>query len=86
MGYGIGIGVRDREWVRDREYGVVQGVRGEQGLGYGWVVVRVVGCMEWGKRVGLGWDWVGLGYGWVGIRDGGGVCTGVLGMGRFWVR
>ena len=54
------------------------------GLWYGWV-----GCMGWGKRVGIGRVGVGLGYGWVGVRDGGGVCTGVfgkwvgLGYGRF---
>ena len=60
-----GGGVRDREEVRDREDGMVQGVwlRGGQGLGYGWVVVRWVGCMRWGKRVGMGWGTGGLGYG-----------------------
>ena len=55
---------------------MVQGVWFRAGLGvgrdwgmgvlwYGWV-----GCMGWGKRVGMRAG-VGLGYGWVGVRDGG---------------
>ena len=73
-------GVRDRDGVRYREYGVVQGVWLSAGLGvgrdwgtgglwYGWA-----GCMGWGKRVGMkaGWTGIGdgLGYGWVGVRVG----------------
>ena len=63
---------------------MVQGVwlRGGQGLGYGWV-----GCMGWGKRVGIGG---GLGYGMGMGRDGGGQGLGCVrcfgGMGRFGVR
>ena len=70
LGYGIGIGVRDREYgVRDREYGVVQGVWLRAGLGvsrdwgtgglwYGWLGV-------WGGARGLelGWGTGGLAYG-----------------------
>ena len=82
---GVGMdGVRDREGVR---YGVVEGVWLRAGLGvgrdwgtgglwYGWV-----GCIGWGKRVGMragwagigewmGWGTGGLGYGWVGVRNG----------------
>ena len=47
----------------------MQGVWLRVRLGYGWV-----GCMGWGKRVGMRAGWtgigVGLGYGWVGVRDG----------------
>ena len=66
--------------------------RGGQGLGYGWVGVGWVGCMGWGKRVGIG---VGLGYGGLGdggrgMRAEGGRDWGVYGcfggMGKFGVR
>ena len=41
--------------------GVVQGVWLRAGLGYGWV-----GCMGWGKRVGMraGWEGIGVRVGW----------------------
>ena len=60
-------------------------VRGRQGLGYGWVVVRV--CWVYGVgqegrdegRVGRGWDMVGLGYVWVRVRVEWGVWGGARG-------
>ena len=100
---GMGMdGVRDREGVRDRVYGVrgargmVEGwVRGGQGLEYGWVVVRVgwvYGVAQEGRDEGRDWGMVGLGYGWLGVRAGvygvgqEGRDWGMVGLGYGWVR